>query len=244
MLKPLILSTLLLGATQAQTATIQLTTQNTVNFRGEIGGQSITEAQLKLAELANTRGKATYPIYLVLDSPGGSIVAGDAFIQFAKTIPNVQTVAIFAASMAAGILEALPGKRNVTANGIVMFHRAQGQFQGYFEEGEVEAQLRIWKQVVLNMENTNATRMGLKLEDYKAKVRAEYWLYGTENVTNKVADEVVDLICTRELQDKKEVKTLNSFFGSQDIIYSGCPLFRAPLPNKTKPRREEEEEGY
>lgn len=216
----------------AQAKPIVLNTLNTVTFRGPVDGGSITEAQLALTRLVNLRGSANYTIYLVFDSPGGSIIAGDAFIQFAKTIRNLETISIFAASMASGIVEALPGKRYVTANGLMMFHRAAGGFQGYFNDGEVESQLRLWKAIVQEMEVTNAKRLGISIQEYKLKVITEYWLYGREAVEQKVADEVADILCTPELIKKREVVTSESPFGSSDQTWSGCPLFRIPLESK------------
>jgi ATP-dependent protease ClpP protease subunit len=227
-----LLSTLLIGAA-AQAAEIKLTTGNTVVFRGAVDGGSITKAQLKLAELATTRGKAQYPIYLVLDSPGGSIVAGDAFIQYAKTIPNVHTITIFAASMAAGIVESLPGKRYMAENGILMFHRASGSFEGQFEEGELESQLALWKHIVRSMEQRNADRLQIPLATYKQKVVNEYWLYGQQALVDKAADEMATITCSQQLTDERESVMQHVFVFSVKKEFSGCPLFRAPISTES-----------
>lgn len=216
----------------AQAKSITLNTLNTVTFRGVVDGNSVTEAQLALSKLAILRGTATYPLYLVLDSPGGSIDAGNAFIQFAKTIQNLETISIFAASMASGIAEALPGRRYVTANGIMMFHRAAGGFEGYFNDGKVEEQLRLWKNIVQEFEETNAKRLKMDIKDYKLRVISEYWLYGKEAVQKNAADEVVDLLCSVNLINKRELVTQQSLFGSSKDTWSGCPLFRAPIKEK------------
>lgn len=211
---------------------LQLTTGNTVVFRGVVDGGSITDAMLKLSELSRTRGKASYPIYLVLDSPGGSIDAGLSFIEYAKTLPNVQTVSIFAASMASGIVEALPGKRYVTNQGVLMFHRARGSLQGQFEEGELESELAFFKSIVLGMEKTNAARIGISIQDYKSKVMNEWWLCGQQAIGANAADAVVDLQCSQELVDSRTTLSAETIFGSYKLVFSGCPLFRAPLPQE------------
>jgi ATP-dependent protease ClpP protease subunit len=213
---------------------IKLTTQNTITFRGAVTMASVTEAEVKLAALVAARGKSPYPIYLVFDSPGGSIVAGDNFIQFAKTVPNLETISIFSASMAAGIVQALPGTRHITKNGVLMFHRASGGFEGYFETGEIESQLKFWKSIVLNMELVNANRLGLPIAEYKQKVVGEYWVYGKDAVQDKAADKLVDLICTPELISKREVTASAGMFGPSSEVYSGCPLIGGPIPKSTK----------
>jgi ATP-dependent protease ClpP protease subunit len=225
----IILAIALLFSLPTYAEDVVLTTTNTVTIRGEISGVSVTKAMAELAYQNIRRGRAPYKIYLVLDSPGGSIYAGDAFIQFAKTIRDLETVTIFSASMAAGIVQALPGRRLVTENGILMFHRASGSFEGQFEDGEVESQLRLWKAIVRAMEVKNSTRMGMSLEEYKQKSKDEYWLYGTENVTSKAADAQVDIKCSRALIEQTENVVVESFFGVSTIKFSACPLFRSPI---------------
>jgi ATP-dependent protease ClpP protease subunit len=110
----------------ANAKTIQLNTTNTVNFRGPVEWDSVTKVKMELYKKLKERGKKHYPIYIVLDSPGGSIAAGEAFIEFAKMYSNVHTISIFSASMASAIVEALPGKRYVLSTGVFMFHRARG----------------------------------------------------------------------------------------------------------------------
>lgn len=219
-------------------ANIELSSSNAVVYRGAVTDSSASSVMLKLMQLNKKRAAQNYPIYLVLDSPGGSIESGNMVIEYLRTLKNVHTVTIFSASMAAGIVEANPGKRYITAGGILMFHRAAGRFEGQFEEGELESQLRLWKLIVRTMEQDNADRMGLSLADYKAKVVNEWWMYGKEAVEQKAADELATVTCTQELLDKRESVIESFLFFSKRSSYSGCPLLRAPLPNED---REEEE---
>jgi ATP-dependent protease ClpP protease subunit len=208
---------------------VLLTTANTVSIRSQIDDESVTKAQIELARAIRERGAAPYPIYLVLDSPGGSIVAGEDFIQLAKQYSNVHTVSIFAASMASAIVQALPGIRYITSTGMMMFHRAAGRFQGQFEVGEVESQLAFFKGFVRTMEQRNADRMGLSLDAYKAKVINEYWVYGQDAVTDKVADHVADVTCSPQLIESRVTSSQMSFFGESKLVLSGCPLIRGPI---------------
>lgn len=232
------LFSLLLACTVQAATPVNLTAQNTVLIRGEIDELSVSKAQLALIDRIKQRGKANYPIYLVLDSPGGSIMAGLTFIDFAKTLYNVRTVSIFAASMASGIVEAIPGRRLVTEGGILMFHRAKGGFEGQFEEGELESELALWKTVVRSMEQKSADRVGLSLSAYKDKVRNEWWIYGSDNVVQKTADEIVSLTCSQELMDQREIIVEQVFIFQVKQEFSGCPLFRTPMP--PKPGEEED----
>lgn len=214
----------------AQAKDIRLTTGNTVNFRGPVTMESVTEVQLKLIKAVKDRGSAKYPIYLVMDSPGGSIYAGESFIELAKTFKNVHTITLFAASMGSAIVEALPGKRYITSSGIMMFHRAAGTFKGQFEDGEVESSLRFWKRFVRRMEVRNADRLGIALEVYKARVVNEWWESGSDAVYFNMADEVVNVTCSQKLIDKEETGNVRGFFGLDKAVFSACPLLQNPLP--------------
>jgi ATP-dependent protease ClpP protease subunit len=167
----------------------------------------------------------------VLDSPGGSIYAGLNFIQFAKTISNLHTISIFSASMAAGIVEGLPGRRLITDDGMLMFHRAQASLSGQVETGELEARLAAVQRIIRRLEEANARRMGISLSDYKSRVLNELWPDSDSAVSERAADKIIDIVCSTELINKK-TKTIHwTFFGSTTVSFSHCPLFREPVNN-------------
>ena len=216
----------------SQAETINLTTRNTVTFRGVVNETSVTHAQRNLIEAVRKRKGGTYPIYLVMDSPGGSIGAGNSFVEFAKGIDNLHTISIFAASMASAIVEHLPGKRYATSNVTMMFHRARATISGQFESGEMESRLAFIKTMVRSMEYKNAQRMGMSLSHYKGLVLNEWWIYGSDSVKYKVVDAIVDLRCSRQLAEKRITSKFQSFFGSFKLKYSACPLLRYPQFSK------------
>jgi len=217
------LLSLIFSLLAAQEPTL-LTTKNYCTLAGEVNSESMQELKFCLIDQDLTRGKKTYPIYLVVDSGGGEIYSGLRFIEFAKTIKNLETVTIFAASMAAGIVEALPGKRHATENAIFMFHRAKGSFRGQFEDGEVEQQLAMWKQVVRKMEQMNADRIGISLAVYKNKVINEWWIYGKDSVKQKVSDKMSDFECSNVLLQERRTVSIETFFGPVEFEESACPL--------------------
>jgi ATP-dependent protease ClpP protease subunit len=209
----------------AQAEHIVLTQNNHCVIQAAVDYESMQDAKLCLGGQVTKRGRANYPIYLVLDTPGGSVIEGLRFIEWAKTLPNVHTVSLFAASMGSGIMQALPGKRYVTSTSVIMFHRAKGRFSGQFEDGEVESQLILWKKIVRSMEQANADRIGISLKTYKQKVVNEWWLYGQENVTKKVADKVVTVACSATLMSDVKTVKIETFLGPLEMKVSACPLF-------------------
>lgn len=222
----IVLITLLSGIANAG-ENITLTPANHVLLRNEVNDETMAKLSIDLSIAVMKRGTATYPIYLVLDSPGGSIDAGQGFIEYAKNIPNLQTITIFSASMAAGIVEALPGKRNILETGILMFHRARGGVDGQFESGELESRLDLYKRIVRRMENINASRMGITLNSYKAAVKDELWIFGEENIRKNSADAIVNIICSDSLLSSttQESFLVMGMFKVQ-VEFSRCPLLR------------------
>lgn len=215
---------------------IELTPENTVSIRTEIDYNSVSEAQLELMKIVAKRGSASYPIYLVLDSPGGSIDAGLNFIETAKTVPNLHTVTLFAASMASAIVEALPGKRYVLETGILMFHRAAGGVQGQFEDGEVESRLTFYKELVRGMEQTNADRMKMTLANYKAAVKDELWILGKNSIKKGAADEIITLSCSQALLAQSKSTSVAVFMFSINVKFNACPMIRSGIVEKPENR--------
>lgn len=219
---------------EAKLPQIFLGIDNSVTLRGPIDDTSVTLVMIKLAAQNIKRGLNNYPIYLVLDSPGGGIDAGNSLIQYAKTIKNLHTITIFSASMAAAIVETLPGKRFITENGMLMFHRAKGGVSGQLEDGEVETRLDMIKKLVRAMEIKNSVRMKMTLPDYKLAVKDELWLEANDSIAKNAADLIMDIRCTDELITKSESMVISFLVFSFKLEFSRCPLFRNPLPLSDK----------
>ena len=214
---------LTLGA-QAHSREILLTTENTVSIKGAINKSSVNGAINDLIKLVNFR-ESNSPIYIVLNSPGGSVIDGLRLIDFANTFENIHTVCMFCASMAHGISQGIKGTRYATKRNLMMAHRAKGGFRGQFETGEVESQLRVFKALIRSLEQQNADRIGISLKSYKEKVRNEWWTFGQESVDQNVVDKTVDLKCSMELINKQVESTQMTLFGPvKGPLVSACPI--------------------
>lgn len=204
-------------------AQILLTTQNTINVRGEVTDQSMAKVRRRIFDLDQARGNGNYPIYLVMNTPGGSITAGEELIQYARSFRNLETVTIFAASMGAAIVEGIQGKRHILPNGTLMFHRATLGMQGQVSEGEFESRLAYYKTIILQVDARNASRLGLTVPQYKAKAKDEYWLYGMQALVDRAADDIVSISCTPQLVKRTSKETLNFGFFAIEVENSECP---------------------
>ncbi len=216
-----------------QNEQVQLNSNNTIVLRDEISWGSVTSTMAKITAKVVKRSlnKYEYPLYLVLDSPGGDLEAGLAFIQYAKTVKNLHTITLFSASMASGIVEALPGRRMITDDGVLMFHRAKAGVEGQVETGELETRLANIKRLVRRMEQANADRLQIDLAEYKSRVVNEYWLDSNAAITDRAMDKIVDVVCSPELMESTTSVAVQTFFGAMSLSYSGCPLIRIPTSN-------------
>lgn len=204
---------------------ITLDVSNTILIRGRIDQQSIDLALQDLVRVNKNRTDTKTPIYIVLDSPGGSVLAGNKFINFANTIENVHTICLSCASMAHAIVQGVEGTRYATPDNLMMAHRARGTFRGQFEDGEVESKLKVVKSLVRFMEKRNARRIGVSLNTYKKKALNEWWTFGEQSVDENFADEITKIKCTQDLIDEKRSVKVFTLFGIQEgPAKSQCPL--------------------
>ena len=217
---------------------ITLTENNHILFKGTVNAQSVAKASKELLQLS-FKTKPGSTIYLVLDSPGGSVYDGLNFVQLFATIPrNVECIALRAYSMGHHFLQACPGKRYGVPNVSSMAHRASGSFRGTFNNGSVETQLKLWTGIVQGMEKVNAKRMGLSLEKYQSLAKDDYWCHGYDCVKKNFVDSIQNVSCSKELVNKETSRAVHTFFGSYNVYFTKCPLIGYTRIERVKsPRR-------
>jgi ATP-dependent protease ClpP protease subunit len=206
---------------------IVLTSQNSVSFNQPVREDYAAKKQLELMAKDFLLPK-TQPIYLILDTPGGSVFAGNQFIDFAKSLNRpIHTIVIFAASMGYQITQEL-GKRYITTTGTLMSHR--GAISGLSGQvpGELNARLKMLEDSLVGMNERAAKRVGMSLDSYQNAIINELWVSGEAAVKSGHADEVASVSCDKSLSGSyfDEVATI---FGPVHVEYSKCPLISAPI---------------
>lgn len=208
-------------------ATIKLTRSNTIIFRTDVDALSVAKVQKELLQKNKQLGMGE-PIYLVLDTPGGDIIAGNQLIDTAKSIGRpVHTITLFAASMGFNFVQRL-GKRYILPSGTLMAHRARVSGVGGQIPGEFLTAAATLYRLVLNMERQNAERLGISLDYYTGLVKDEYWVEGEDAVRQGAADSLAYVTCDETL-DGSSYETFLTFFGPITIEWANCPAITQPL---------------
>ena len=202
--------------------------KDTVQLRGAIDASSVSEAMVSIANSP----KETVILYI--ESPGGSILAGDKFITFLHTTPKkVICVADFAASMAFSILQQCH-KRYVTDGGILMQHVASWGVSG--QDPNNRSMIKLIESIVLRAEKQTSKRLRLTLSKYRQLIRDDIWMLGNEAFKYRAIDGVVTAVCTDDMYKGSINKKTRSFFTTIEVAYSACPLVPAPVTNSREER--------
>jgi ATP-dependent protease ClpP protease subunit len=211
---------------------VMLGSKNSLVLRGPISENSVASIQKKLMQMS-ARLNDNDTIYLVIDSPGGSVIDGKMFIDTAQGLPQkIKTVTIFSASMAFQVVQNLD-ERLITPSGTLMSHRAKlGGIGGEISsdgKGELMTELNWLLKILTELDQQASDRMGKPLKDYLELIHDEYWVNGSTAVKDKAADRVVLVRCAKDLIEGSDVVTLQTFFGPIKLEYSSCPLIQSPL---------------
>lgn len=216
--------------TKAGTPVITLSSSTTVTINGPITDESVTKASIEIMALNDSlpKGKA---IILFLNTPGGSISAGNNLIELVSGLGrSVVTVTSFAASMGYQLVQAF-STRYILESGTLMSHRAAIGGLGGQVPGEANSRLKWITQAVEEIEVRTSKRVGLSLKDYKELIRDELWLTGNSAVSTNHADKVVKAKCDKSLNGT-HAQTFFTMFGPIEVVLHNCPLITGPVSVK------------
>jgi ATP-dependent Clp protease, protease subunit len=204
---------------------ILLTENNHVVFNQQVSPEYVAKKTLEVM----AKSLKSSPIYLVLNTPGGSVTAGLAFIDAINALDiKVHTVTIFAASMGYQFVQEL-GIRYITPSGTLMSHRgAVGGLSGQVP-GELNSRLGRIQKMLNKMSDKAASRVKMSKQDYDSAIINELWVSGEEAVATNHADFVANVKCDKALIEGSYEETINTFIGSITLSFSKCPLVTAPV---------------
>lgn len=232
---PEIVMTRELQSKLANPKVLVLSKDNTVIIRGPINSRLVAEKQKELLDLiAKNDGIIDKkPIYVFLDTPGGSVGAGNQFIDTANIYKgNVHTITSFAASMGYHIAQSL-GTRYILPSGVLMSHRATLNGVGGQIPGELITMINFIGDMLFEMDKKAAARVGIPVQQYKDLIYDEFWVTGEKAVALNHADKLALVKCDESLSGT-ETSNVNTIFGPIEVTVSKCPVIQGVLSSKFK----------
>jgi ATP-dependent Clp protease, protease subunit len=225
MLKYLVVLAMICNAAFAGSVKIVLTEENSVVFNQRVGGEYVAKKTLEIMQ----KSLKASELYLVLDTPGGSVTAGLAFVDAIKSLDiKVHTITLFAASMGYQFVQEL-GTRYITPSGTLMSHR--GAVSGISGQvpGELNSRVNHIQAILNGMSARASARVGMSKKDYEAAIVNELWVYGEEAVSGKHADALADVKCSQALMKDTYKESIVTIFGRASLVFSKCPLISTPI---------------
>lgn len=176
--------------------TIEINKDNFVSLIGPMTMESTLEAGNKLHQLCSEQNK---DLFLVLNTPGGAIMATSQFIEQVKSIPcKVHTISIVAMSCGYFVVQSL-GTRYIVKTGMLMRHRPYSTNAS----GNAEA-LRSLADSLEQVEDIYlaliSNKTGESIEEISKSMRVgDTYYYGKQAIKKNQADEIIDVKCGKEL---------------------------------------------
>ena len=213
---------------------VVLTQDNMLTINDYFYGQSVANLSQRARDL-DAKLPAKDPLFLVINSGGGSIEAGIELIENLNRLNRpVHTITIFSASMGFQTVQGVKGRRLIQAEGTLMSHKARGGFYGEFP-GQLDARYSHYLKRVTNLDKKVVARTKGKhtLESYHNLIENEYWCDGKECISQGLADNVVNASCDTSLNGTHE-RLYDRFLYMGHVIeivdtYSNCPIITYEL---------------
>lgn len=155
-------------------------------------------------KLERSREQGVTRMFIVIDSPGGSVVDGADLISYMRSSNlQIDTVCVaICASMAAQIHQA--GRNRLMAEkSILMFHPASGGTQGTLEQ--MLNQLTMFKKYVDRLDAEVAARSKISYAEFKSLLANELWLEAADALNMGFADKIAYVNYSLGNEDGEEV---------------------------------------
>jgi len=206
--------------------TINLSNNNFVSLIGPVSQSSVDDTIKSL----NSKSIIEYMndnqnINIYINSPGGSVFAGNHLVQYIRTLQasniNVNCIAQNFMSMAFIIMQSCTN-RYVMFDSVGMQHQISFGISGNIEN--FKTYFGLIERVNNFLIDMEINKIGITKEVYLQKVLSDWWLYGEDNIKYNIADELITLKCNPSILSEKNKKT-EYFYGLEyEIELNKCPL--------------------
>jgi ATP-dependent Clp protease protease subunit len=163
----------------------------TIELQGSIGLNAIA-ASILMTKLSD---ESSEPIYLLIDSPGGSVITGARLISAMQASRSkVVTVCLSLCASMGFMIHQYGTERYALDRAILMSHPATVGYEG--DVDRIASFIGTIQRFTNKMEAEIAKRMGLTFEQYKQKIQNEYWVDSEDALADKVIDGLVYISVT------------------------------------------------
>ena len=205
---PLLFASLVFSAAMpAQAEHIRLTSR-LVTLYGAVGQKSIAKIVKKVLEFD---AESDDPIWLLIDSYGGSVDSGFILIDLMKTLRSpIYTVVTSKAYSMGAIIAVFAEKRYIYEHATMMLHEASYGALG--EDPSIRSRLEFNMSYLDRIHAEIAKRLGMTPKAYRARIRDAWWVLAKDAVKYKMADAIVTKVTYTELATEKvEIKRTRTF---------------------------------
>ncbi len=210
---------------------IMLNPNEFISIKDEITKESIDK---NLKDLSYSLTYTKNPL-IYIDSGGGSVMDGERLIHQMKFLQNenikITCIAHKAYSMAFHILQ-MCDERYIMEYSTLMSHQMSFGLNR-MEFINMKNYLHMVEVMDNKLNKQIAKRIGMEYDTYIQKIRNDWWIYGDEAISYKLADEVVYVSCNpalytqiSETKEVKEIKMSESGItvNSNNVTIHACPL--------------------
>ena len=203
---------------------IELKKDNFVSLREPINQDSSSRLLAKLNAIESKHEI----LYLYINSPGGSVIAGLEIVNYIKSLQQrgkqIKCIAHNAMSMAFLIFQ-FCSQRLILHSSTLMQHQISLETAGKLYD--MNSRMGYLNSLEASLNQQQATRLDMKLEDFIKNIQNDWWLYAEDIIKHKAADKIVSFFCAFDNYDETIVST--TLFGDVSMKYSACPLINYPL---------------
>lgn len=163
---------------------LDLKSEQTIYLSGPIQDVSSVVEEIK------AKSKGNSDLYLLIDSPGGSVFDGALVISAMEASPaRVHTICMQMCASMAFIIHQHGTTRLAIDRAILMAHPASGGVRGTLEQ--MSSRLNMVNVYVDKMNAYIANRMGISLLDFKAMTVSEFYVDSEDALKSKLLDGIV-----------------------------------------------------
>lgn len=216
---------------------VTLTKDNVLVMNATFDSNTVAKLALEAKRLDSIL-PSKEPLFLIMDTGGGSIDAGIELIENLNNLNRpIHTLTLFSASMGFQTVQGVKrGHRLITKAGTLMSHKARGGFSGEFP-GQLDSRYGYYLKRVTNLDKITVARTNGKhsLNSYTALIENEYWCDGSDCIKQGFADMVVAPVCDKSLAGTRNDVERFVFMGVPieiHMVFSACPTITGLLEYK------------